>query len=153
VREMSRTFAVICAIALAPACLAQRSPVAARDSAAIIAIAAIEHEWIGNRDSTTLDRILAPDFEHPVSTGDVLDKKTNIAWLVQHPVPPSVHFEFASLRVRVYGDAAIATGIVRASDDAGAELSRNVFTDVFIRRDGRWQAVSAEETDMVTRAR
>ena len=115
----------------------------ARDSTAIVAI---EHQWLGSHDSLTLDHILAPDFQHPVSAGVVLDKASHIAWMVAHPAPPTLHPRFASLNVRIYGDAAVATGIVATTDQSGREVSRNMFTDVFVRRHGRWQAVNAEET-------
>jgi hypothetical protein len=37
-------------------------------------------------------------------------------------------------------------GLLIATDENGKELSRWLFTDVFVRRDGRWQAVNAQET-------
>jgi hypothetical protein len=46
------------------------------------------------------------------------------------------------LNVRLYGDTAIVNGSVIAADDNG-ELERTMFTDVFVYRDGRWQAVNA----------
>ncbi|HEU4586465.1 MAG TPA: hypothetical protein VFR95_11990 [Gemmatimonadaceae bacterium] len=49
------------------------------------------------------------------------------------------------MRVRFYGTTAIVTGTVIRSR-GGSEVGRNVFTDVFVKRDGRWQAVSAEES-------
>jgi hypothetical protein len=35
--------------------------------------------------------------------------------------------------------------MVIASDSAGKELDRTIFTDVFVYREGRWQAVNAQE--------
>src|SRR6185437_6197339 len=37
------------------------------DSAAVVAL---EHRWLSLDDSAALEQILAPDFLHPVSTGD-----------------------------------------------------------------------------------
>jgi len=34
---------------------------------------------------------------------------------------------------------------VIASDPSGKELDRTMFTDVFVYRDGRWQAVNGQE--------
>jgi len=34
---------------------------------------------------------------------------------------------------------------LRTADERGQETSRGVFTDVFAYRDGRWQAVNAQE--------
>jgi len=110
------------------------------------AVTTLEHEWLAARDSATLDRILADDFRHPVMTGDVLSKQEHIAWVTKHPLPSALHSRFAALDVRTFGDAAIASGSVATTDSAGKEVARNVFTDVFMFRHGRWQAVSAQET-------
>ena len=34
------------------------------------------------------------------------------------------------------------------NDSDGKEMARNVFTDVFVYRDGCWQAVNGQETDV-----
>jgi Domain of unknown function (DUF4440) len=122
---------------------AQRAAPTERDSAAIVVI---ERKWLDARDSAALDAILATDFIHPVATGDILDKGEHIAWITQHPLAANLHARFASLIVRVYGDAAVATGSVVTVDGRGQQKGKNVFTDVFIRRRGRWQAVNAQET-------
>jgi hypothetical protein len=49
----------------------------------------------------------------------------------------------------VYGETAIANGIVEASDVPDDKPKRTVFTDVFVYRAGRWQAVNAQENAMV----
>ncbi|HEU5467360.1 MAG TPA: DUF4440 domain-containing protein, partial [Gemmatimonadales bacterium] len=52
--------------------------------------------------------------------------------------------QFDQLQVRVYGSAAVVTGMVISTDLAGHE-AKTVFTDVFAKRGGRWQAVNAQE--------
>jgi hypothetical protein len=47
--------------------------------------------------------------------------------------------------VRFYGDVAIVNGSVIATGNGGKELDRTMFTDVFILRQGRWQAVNGQE--------
>ncbi|HEX4567222.1 MAG TPA: DUF4440 domain-containing protein [Vicinamibacterales bacterium] len=54
---------------------------------------------------------------------------------------------FEELRVRVFGTAAIATGIVAATATDG-KTRKTAFTDVFAHRDGRWSAVNAQETPL-----
>jgi hypothetical protein len=51
------------------------------------------------------------------------------------------------LSVRAFGDAAVVTGRTTATT-AGANPQTVIlrFTDVFIRRDGRWQAVASQAT-------
>lgn len=109
------------------------------------AIEVLEREWLTAVDSATLDRILAPDFVHPVVTGDFLTKGQHIRWITRHPPPVDWRFSFGRLEVRVYGDAAIAQGIVIAAHGDSVP-DRTLFTDVFIRRNDRWRAVSAQES-------
>ncbi len=120
-----------------------RSPAA--DEAAV---RALENQWIGSHDRAMLDRILADDFRHPVVTGDVLDKRSHIDWMIAHPLPPDRRPRFAALDIRLYGDTALAGGSVEITGAKGEVVSRNLFTDVFVHRACRWQAVSAQETDI-----
>lgn len=124
---------------------AAQSPSVGADSDAVVAL---EHTWLASGDSATLERILAPDFLHPVFTGDIIDKSEHIAFVAKHPRPAAVHTRFERLDVRLYGSTAIATGIVDAVQDGTAAVRRTVFTDVFVKRDGRWRAVSAQETEV-----
>ncbi len=121
---------------------------ASADSAAIVAI---EHAWLQASDTAVLARILAPDFVHIVPGGHFLTRAEHLAWVATHPHRPDVRRRFGALAVRVYGSVAIANGIVIAGDTTGHELGRTAFTDVFVRRDGRWRAVNAQE-DVVRRA-
>ena len=51
--------------------------------------------------------------------------------------------ESEDFRVRVYGDSAVVTGVARAKGKfMGQEFStRERATDIFVKRDGRWQCV------------
>ena len=105
----------------------------------------LEKQWLaGEHDRTTLDTVLATDFVHPVSAGVFLSKAQHIDWAVGHPLPKDRRQQFDQLQVRVYGSAAVVTGMVISTDLAGHE-ERTVFTDVFAKRGGRWQAVNAQE--------
>ncbi|HEU4752157.1 MAG TPA: nuclear transport factor 2 family protein [Armatimonadota bacterium] len=112
-------------------------------------ICALEHEWLQARDAATLERILASDFVHPVPSGVLLTRAQHIAWVVAHPRPESSKARFESLRVRFYGTTAIANGVVVAQAP-GQAPRRTVFTDVFVYRDHRWQAVNAQENVVAT---
>jgi hypothetical protein len=106
----------------------------------------LEHEWLdGGGDRATLERVLASDFVHPVSAGVFLSKEQHIAWSLAHPRPANRRARFETLDVRLYGDAAIANGIVENTDLSGSDRLRTIFTDVFVRRGEQWQAVSACE--------
>lgn len=115
-------------------------------SAAQQAVTQLEQRWLQNEyDPATLNSILADDFVHVLPSG-FISKQQHIAFVQAHPQQKLLKRQFEQLRVRVYGDVAIANGIVAempAKD--GAEL-KSLFTDVFAFRNGRWQAVNAQET-------
>lgn len=114
------------------------------------ALVALENEWLENEHSAAaLERILASDFLHPVLTGDLLTKAQHIEFSSKH-VPPldrTKHFE--GLKVRIYGEVGIVNGVVVATDKDRNTVDKTVFTDVFVYRDGRWQAVNAQENAVI----
>ena len=125
---------------------AQRTP--ASDKQALLTL---EDQWLHARDAATLDRILAADFVHVVPGGYILTRTEHIDWFVKHIPPANRNVRLDRVEVRLYGDTGIVNGLVIAADDQGRETRRTAFTDVFIFRDGRWQAVNAQE-DEVTHA-
>lgn len=130
---MLRTLFGLALIWAAPAA----SPSREDDRAALLAI---EQQWLaGAGDAETLSRILADDFVHPVPTGDMLSKAQHIRWSSAHPPPRDPKRRLEDMRVRIYGDVGIVNGTVVSG------TRRAVFTDVFAFRDGRWQAVNAQE--------
>lgn len=148
-----RTILLFCSLSLpAPSLLLASGAIAppvgstpAQDSAAV---AAIEHDWLTNEhDSTTLDRVLAPDFVHALASGQFISKADHIGYAVHHPGSPGEQRRFERLDVRLVAGVAIATGIVATNDDGTRR--RFVFTDIFARRAGRWRAVAAQETMIV----
>lgn len=117
----------------------------ARDRDAIIAL---EQQWLHAHDAATLDRILASDFVHVIPFDHFLTKQEHVDWLLKHPDPKDRRTKFDKLNVRLYGDVGIVNGSVIATDDSGKELDRSMFTDVFVFRGGRWQAVNAQENEV-----
>ena len=110
------------------------------------ALVELENEWLKNEhDDAALERILAPDFVHPVPTGDFLTKAQHIFYSTKYKPPANIKQRFESLSARIYGDVGIVNGIVVTSDERGQDVDRTIFTDVFAYREGRWQAVNAQE--------
>jgi len=110
------------------------------------ALIALENKWLKNEhNAAELDYILAADFLHPVVTGDLLTKAEHIKFSSTHLPPPYLTKHFEGLQVRVYGDVGIVNGLVVASNKEGNTVAKTVFTDVFVYRDGRWQAINAQE--------
>ena len=111
-------------------------------------VEALEQRWLAvENDPAALEDILADDFVHVLPQG-IITKNEQLAFMRAHPAPKdgaTRHFE--ELRVRVFGTAAVATGIVAATTPDGKTL-KTAFTDVFAHRDGRWRAVNAQETPL-----
>lgn len=106
----------------------------------------LEERWLANENSAAvLDEILANDFVHVLPEG-MISKKGHIDFVREHPFGPFAVHKFEQLDVRVYGNVAVATGIVLAIPATKTMPQRTLFTDVFVFRKGRWQAVNAQET-------
>jgi ketosteroid isomerase-like protein len=104
----------------------------------------IAQAWV-QRDSQTLDRILADDYTF-VGAGDVLINKEQWVAGVDYPGIRTTSAIVDDLRIRVYGDAAVVTGraIYRGrSKESGEFVRRFRFTDTFIRRDSVWKCVAS----------
>ena len=104
----------------------------------------LENYWLQSEyDVSALESILAPDFLH-VLPGGIVTKQEQISFMRSHPAPAQnakKHFE--DMHVRIYGEIGIVNGMVVA---IGASATRRTFfTDVFAYRNGKWQAVSAQE--------
>ena len=100
-------------------------------------------------DTAALSRMLAPDFVEISRLGTVRTRADNIRDIASGALHlTSVAYD--SLTVRVYGDVAILTGIADNSGTMrGFPFSGKVrYTRLFVRRDGRWQAVLMQQTMM-----
>ena len=100
-------------------------------------------------DTAALSRMLAPDFVEISRLGTVRTRADNIRDIASGALHlTSVAYD--SLTVRVYGDVAILTGIAdNTGTMRGFPFSGKVrYTRVFVRRDGRWQAVLMQQTMM-----
>lgn len=108
-------------------------------------VRALEQNWLQNEDNpAVLESILADDFIHVLPAG-FITKQQHLDFISKHPHPGSEKRSFEELRIRIYGDTAIANGIVTASEAGNTQSQRSILTDVFVRRNGKWQAVNAQE--------
>jgi hypothetical protein len=93
--------------------------------------------------------IVAPEWSVIHITGDVITR----AQALEMCRNPEVSFESMTIddvSVRSFGDAAVVTGRTTViTSGAVPETVRLRFTDVFIHRDGRWQAVASHATRVV----
>jgi Domain of unknown function (DUF4440) len=118
------------------------------------ALIALENTWLkGEHDPTVLKSILGSDFIHPVATGDFATKAQHIRYSSKHLPAANLKKRFENLSVRIYGDVGIVNGIVVISDKRRKDANRTIFTDVFVHRDGRWQAINAQENKVKNEGR
>ena len=111
-------------------------------------IVQLERDWgdaLAKRDLAALDRILGDDHSVITKDGSVLTKAQELA---KHSESADELFDFEPMKVRVFGDTAVVTGGHREkSQYQGKDTSGHYrWMDVFVKRNGRWQAVASELT-------
>jgi uncharacterized protein (TIGR02246 family) len=98
-------------------------------------------------DSVALDSLIAPDVRM-INAGDQVFGKADIVRFLRANGGPLVRVTDDSIAVRRYGDTAVMTMresvLVRAN---GAESTGRLrITEVWLRRNGRWQVVGGQST-------
>jgi hypothetical protein len=97
-------------------------------------------------DCSAWSAMLAPDWSVTHITGAVITKAEALELCTSPPAPIDA-FEIDDISVRHFDDAAVVTGrtrVVTGGATPGQITLR--FTDVFIRRGGRWQVVASHAT-------
>ena len=107
-------------------------------------------EAVRARDRATLERLLAAEFT--LTTGrpgaEVRSRSEYLAVTEEHYVVES--FSFDELDVLVHGEGAVVRSRYRQVGRMGEQDRSQPFlmTDVWFRRDGRWQAVARHVTPL-----
>jgi ketosteroid isomerase-like protein len=110
------------------------------------ALIRLEHAWVHaleRHDVATLRRILADDFLDTSYKGQVRTKADQLAARAAAGIESE---RLSDLKVRVLGNTAIVTGLNTIQGRRRAWTARIRFTDIFVKRGGRWRAVGAQET-------
>lgn len=116
----------------------------------------IEQDWLDayrESDADKMAKILADDFIGRWADGSTQTKAEQLKAIRTGEEKHSTN-QMVECNVRVYGDTAVVTGIqteqsILEGRDGSGTYS---FTDVFVKRDGRWQVV-ASETKRLLRSR
>lgn len=106
----------------------------------------LENEWNDANmkgDSVAIKRILADEFRGVGGNGSVENKEQYLASLAPNPTIKSL--TLSDLKVSTTGGTAVLTGLNTAKFKKGGTWVFR-FTDTFIWRDGRWQAISSQAT-------
>ena len=136
-----------------PTATGTSSPDSTQDEATI---RRLESAWLAAQnsgDTATILRLLADDFERPVAAAGRFVNRSEIADFYRtrpRPPRPRAPSRFESLSIGLYGDMALARGVVAGADSAG-KPTHTLFVDVFARRNGSWRAVSAQENPITAR--
>ncbi len=100
---------------------------------------------IKGKDVAALEPMLADEFTYRTHFGAEADKAEFLKSIASFPMK-ILSLRGEELRVDVYGETAVLTGVQLAEaqpPEGEAEESAVAFTDVFVRRDGRWLMVLA----------
>ena len=107
-----------------------------------------EREWaesVATGDTSVIERILADDFVGVAPNGRSYDKAKMISD-TRESLKYFVSNHANNVRVRFYGDTAVAQGDETWERRSGDPLrGRFVWTDTWVRRNGKWQIVAAED--------
>ncbi len=110
-------------------------------------ITRLERDWaaaIVSKDLAVLDRLLADDFNGTSPTAHTFPKSTAIGELKSGKYAVD-SMDLDEISVNVYGNTAVSfTSQEEKSTYAGKDTSGHYhFTDVWIKKDGRWQVVAS----------
>lgn len=111
----------------------------------------IEKDWCTaslKRDAALLTRILADDYLGVTSAGTTETKAAALASLKDMSTTLDVCVD-SDFKVRIYGESALVTALAnRSGTEKGVAYKdrKSIYTDTFIRRDGRWQCVGSQST-------
>jgi hypothetical protein len=134
-------------------CLVALAAVAAVDSSGRAADEAALREiktvlWpraYAEQDPELLDRLLADEFQSIDDEGAWSAKAEELDWVSKHkPAHDSFVFHIRRLDLFENGTAVVAgTGVIRGKNARGPYVVEYQSSNVFIKRDGRWQAVAS----------
>lgn len=148
--EVRRAILIFASVFLFLSCTiapARQSKSTASDKQALLKL---EDRWLASEDDPdALKSILADDFVHALPIG-FITKAEQIDYVAKRKNSETGKKYFEDMHVRVYGDVGIVNGIV--VNETGKDVQKTVFTDVFVKRNGRWQAVNAQEVPLRERA-
>ena len=108
----------------------------------------MERDWVQaslKKDTAVMEKILADDWAGIDFSGKTNTKAQSIADL-KSGASDTQSIDLGDMKVRVYGNTAIVTGSdTEKSTYKGKDSSgKYVWTDVFVNRNGRWQAVASQ---------
>jgi len=110
----------------------------------------LESNWgdaLLKNDTAALERIYADEYLFTDSEGVTWNKSQDLA-NTKSGASKITSFKLEDMKVHVYGEAAVVTGkTILKGTFQGKDISgQHRFTDVFVKRAGRWQCVATQST-------
>jgi ketosteroid isomerase-like protein len=114
------------------------------------AVSHLEQQWLdalNKADVNAIAGILADDFARPAPDSGRFVNKADLLRFYRSHLSPQVSDlrRIEDMKVTVYGETALARGVLLTRDSQGRITRKLLFTDVFLRQAGKWQAISAQE--------
>jgi ketosteroid isomerase-like protein len=131
-------------VALASSAVAAECPQnQPRTEAALIEL---EQNWaaaLNRKDADSVACMVADEFEDAAVDGSLHTRRQMLEHIPQRK--PGVN-HLSEMRAHVDGNSGFVRGLNTVEDAFGKVVARVRFTDVFIYRNGRWQALAGQET-------
>lgn len=108
--------------------------------------------WLAG-DRATIERIIAPEWSLTGPDGQMSTRSDVVRDVFETRTHRIIALTVDDVRVKVFGDAAVVTGRTHGQGES-AKTPYDVvirFTDMFVRRGGRWQAVASHASLLTTR--
>lgn len=141
-KHLSLIFVVLC---ISASSAAATCPSHAKTVSALLDL---ERAWahaLEQHDAATVACFLADEFEDAGVEGELSDRAATLARI---PKRGPNQNRLDDLHAHIYDDTAFVRGLNEVIDPSGKRVARVRFTDVFVYRGGRWQAVAGHETLM-----
>lgn len=114
----------------------------------------MEHDWSNadvKRDASWFERNLAADYSGISSRTAKLSSKAEEIAGFKNDKSVYESAQPTDMNIRIEGNAAYVTGIylLKGRDEKGQPFNRRIrYTDVYIKRDGRWQVWTSQGTEI-----
>ncbi|PRX97534.1 nuclear transport factor 2 family protein [Paraburkholderia sp. BL25I1N1] len=103
----------------------------------------MEQAWVDaaiRGDRAALDQLLDDSFVETMPNGA---RRTKADLLVAPTLPPGSAQTLSELKVRVFGNVAMVSGVNHYTPGAGMKATDYAFTDVYVRRGDAWRVAAS----------
>ncbi|HUM06183.1 MAG TPA: nuclear transport factor 2 family protein [Terriglobales bacterium] len=111
------------------------------------ALIALERSWadaLNHKNADTIACLLADEFEDADVDGSLHTRAETLAKIPNRK--PDRTNRLTDLRAHIEGNMGYTRGLNEILDTDGKVVARVRFTDIFVYRDGRWQALAGHES-------